>query len=480
MSNVERKPSTLVALLAFLIPVGIILYGTAILKIGAILPLVLATIIACLFAAGSGYSWEELEKGMIDSISRVMVAILILIAVGMLIGVWILAGTIPTIVYWGLTLISPTTFLMTAFLLCVVASTATGTSFGTMGTVGVALLGVGQALGYPLPMVVGAIVSGAYFGDKMSPVSDSTNITASVCEVPLFPHIASMMWTTIPAAVVSALIYLFLGMSNTPEASASGNIPLILQAISGKFNTSLLTLLPPVLLMVLAYRRYPAIPLLMVCVAAGAIAAWLLQGAALKEILGSMMAGYKSTTGLKQVDVLLSRGGISSIMGTLVLLITGVAFGGVLEKMRALEVLIEAALRWAHNTGRLIVSVVVSCYIILLGTGSQMVAVIIPARAFAQTFKDRGINLRVLSRTCEDAGTIGCPLIPWSVHAFYILGVLGVSAYEYAPYAILNWIIPLFSIAYGYTGFAIWRTDGTSFRNKKEVNVEEKQKASVS
>ena len=471
METKERKPSFLIAVLAFLVPVSIVLYGTAVLKIGAILPLVVATVIACLFAAGTGYSWDEIEKGMIESISRVMVAVLILIAVGMLIGVWMLAGTIPTIVYWGLTLISPATFLMTAYLLNIVASTATGTSFGTMGTVGVALLGVGQALGYPLPMVVGAIVSGAYFGDKMSPVSDSTNITASVCEVPLFPHIGSMMWTTIPAAVAAAIIYLFMGMSYSAEAVVSSNIPQILQAISGKFNISLLTLLPPALLMILAYRRYPAIPLLMVCVGTGAVAAWLLQGAGMKEILNSMMAGYKSATGLKQVDALLSRGGISSIMGTLVLLVTGVAFGGVLEKMRALEVLIEAALRWAHNTGRLIVSVVVSCYIILLGTGSQMVAVIIPGRAFAQTFKDRGIHLRVLSRTCEDAGTIGCPLIPWSVHAFYIMGILGVSAYEYAPYAILNWLVPVFSILFGYTGIAIWRTDGSSVRNPQGADV---------
>ena len=471
MEKQERKPGFLIAVLAFLVPVGIVLYGTAVLKIGAILPLVVATVVACLFAAGTGYLWEEIENGMIESISRVMVAVLILIAVGMLIGVWILAGTIPTIVYWGLTLISPATFLMTAYLLNIVASTATGTSFGTMGTVGVALLGVGQALGYPLPMVVGAIVSGAYFGDKMSPVSDSTNITASVCEVPLFPHIGSMMWTTIPAAVASAIIYLFMGMSYSAEAVVSSNIPQILQAISGKFNISLLTLLPPALLMILAYRRYPAIPLLMVCVGAGAVAAWLLQGAGIKEILNSMMTGYKSATGLKQVDALLSRGGISSIMGTLVLLVTGVAFGGVLEKMRALEVLIEAALRWAHNTGRLIVSVVVSCYIILLGTGSQMVAVIIPGRAFAQTFKDRGIHLRVLSRTCEDAGTIGCPLIPWSVHAFYIMGILGVSAYEYAPYAILNWLVPVFSILFGYTGIAVWRTDGSSIRKPQGADV---------
>ena len=465
MNEAARKPSTLYALISFLVPVSIILYGTAILKVGAILPLVVATIIACLFALKLGYSWDEMQQGMFDSISRVMIAILILIVVGMLIGVWILAGTIPTIIYWGLKLISPTSFLMTTFLICVVASTATGTSFGTMGTVGVALLGVGQALGFPLPMVVGAIVSGAYFGDKMSPVSDSTNIAASVCEVDLFSHISSMMWTTIPAAVVSALIYLFLGMQHGVEGAAAGNIPLILKTLEGQFNLSLLTLVPPLVLMVFAYRRMPAVPLLILCVGVGILTAVLLQGADVKPIAQSLMGGYASKSGVKQIDALLSRGGISSIMGTLVLLISGVAFGGVLEKMRTLEALIDATLRWAQTTGRLILSVIVSSYIILFGTGSQMVAIIIPARAFAQAFKDRNIHLRVLSRTCEDVGTIGCPLIPWSVHAFYILGVLGVSAYEYAPYALLNWIVPLFSIAYGYTGFAIWKTDGSSVRN---------------
>ncbi len=461
----RRKPSLGLALVAFIIPVAIILYGTAIMKIGAILPLVIATAIACVFALAVGYSWDEVEKGMMESISRVLIAVLILIAVGMLIGVWILSGTIPFIIYWGLTLISPSTFLLTTFIICLIASTATGTSFGTMGTVGVALVGVGQALGYPLPMVVGAIVSGAYFGDKMSPVSDSTNITASVCEVPLFPHIASMLWTTVPAAVVACIVYTIMGMQHVGSAEAASSIPIIIETLKSKFNLSLWTLLPPVLLMFLAYRRYPAIPLLMACVAMGAVLAWLLQGAELKAIMNSMMAGYKSTTGMKQIDGLLSRGGISSIMGTLVLLIAGVAFGGVLEKMRALEVIIEAAMKWAHNTGRLVVSVIVSCYTILLGTGSQMVAVIIPARAFLPTFRARGVDARVLSRTCEDAGTIGCPLIPWSVHAFYIMGVLDVSAYEYAPYAILNWVVPIFSIGLAYAGIAVWRTD-----EKKEAS----------
>lgn len=460
MDKINKKPSVGIALLSFFIPVMIILYSTVILKIGAILPLIIATIVTCMFAKKIGYSWDEMQQGIFESISRVIIAILILIAVGMLVGVWMLSGTIPSIIYWGLSLISPNTFLMTAFLLCIIASTATGTSFGTIGTVGVALLGVGQILGYPLPMVVGAIVSGAYFGDKMSPVSDSTNITASVCEVGLFSHIESMLWTTIPAAVVSAIIYLLMGIHFIHAETAVGNIPNILSTLSANFNLSLWTLLPPALLMFFAYRKMPAVPLLMLCVAVGALEAWLLQGASLKEMIQTLMAGYKANTGIKQVDVLLSRGGINSIMSTLVLLLAGVSFGGVLEKMRTLEVLMEVFLKWANSTGRLIVSVIVCCYLILLGTGSQMVAVIIPGRAFTSVFKSRNLHLRVLSRTCEDGGTIGCPLIPWSVHAFYIMGVLGVSAYEFAPYAILNWIVPIFSVILGYTGIGIWNADG--------------------
>lgn len=462
------KPTVGMALLAFLVPVFVILYGSAFLKLPAVLPLIAVTILVCLFGKYQGYSWGELQSGMFESISKVLVAILLLIEVGMLIGVWILAGTIPTIIYWGLELISPSGFLATSFILCIIASTMTGTSFGTMGTVGIALLGVGQALGYPTPLIVGAIVSGAYFGDKMSPVSSSTNITASICEVELFSHIGSMMWTTIPAAVVTAGIYLFLGMHYTGTVTAS-NIPQILQALGTTFNLSLITLIPPILLLILAYRRYPAIPIIIVCIAAGAIVAWGLQGQDAKHICDSMVAGYTGKTGLKQLDSLLSRGGINSITSTIMLLIAAVSFGGALEKTRVLEVLVEVTLKWARNTGRLIVAVLLSSYIMLVGTGSQMVTVIIPGRAFAPVFRARGIHLRVLSRSVEDAGIIAAPLVPWSVHAFYILGVLGVSAYDYAPYAFMCWIVPLFSIFFGYTGIAIWREDGSSIRSGPKI-----------
>lgn len=449
----------------FLVPIGFILYGTAFLKMPPILPLLVANSIACLFGKYLGYTWTELQQAMLDSVARVLPAIILLIEIGMLIGVWILSGTIPMIIYWGLALLSPAAFLTTTFILCVMASTMTGTSFGTMGTMGIALLGVGQALGYPLPLIVGAIVSGSYFGDKMSPVSSSTYIASSICEVELFTHIGSMMWTTIPAAVLTAGIYAVIGMQYS-SAAVSCNIPLILSALQTGFTLSLWTIVPPLLLLLLAYRRYPAIPIVMLCIIVGGEAACLLEHQSLASISDAMVNGYTAHTGIKQLDSLLSRGGISSITNTIMLLIAAVAFGGVLEKTRILEIMVGAIVGWANNTGRLIVAVLAAGYIMLIGTGSQMVTIIIPGRAFAPVFKERRIHLRVLSRTVEDGGVIAAPLVPWSVHAFYIFGILGVSAYDYAPYAIMCWLVPIFSIVFGYSGIAIWREDDSSVKLK--------------
>ncbi len=465
-----RKPTLVEAMVAFVIPVLVVLYGTVIAKLPAIIPLLAAAVIASLFGIYFGYTWADLQKGIFDSVSRINVAIFILLLVGALIGVWILAGTIPTIIYWGLKLISPSAFLATSYLLCIIASVMTGSSFGTMGTLGIALLGIGQTLGYPLPLVVGAIVSGSYFGDKMSPTSSSTNIASSVCEVDLFTHIGSMMWTTIPAAVVSVIFYALMGMHYSGIITA-GNIPLILQTIKSTFNLSLWTLIPPIGLLILAYRRFPAVPLLAVCIAAGAILAWLLQGKTMLAIGNSMVAGYVGKSTLPALDNLLNRGGINSTQGTIMLLISAVTLGGILETTKVLEVLVEATLKWAKNTGRLIIAVLFASYLMTIGTGSQSVAMIIPGRAYASVFKERGLNMKVLSRTVEDGGCLATPLIPWSVHGFYILGILGISAWKYAPYAIFNWIVPVFSIIYGYTGFAVWRTDNTPLRKPPATGV---------
>ncbi len=469
MAMEERKPSLLWAILTLVLPVSIILYGTVGLGIRPpVLPLLGAIALASVMCLFIGFKWEELQQGMFDALGRIQIAIAILVLVGMIISAWIASGTIPAIVYWGLKLIAPQHFLLSVMVLCSVASIATGTSFGTMGTLGVAFLGMGQALGFPAAMTVGAIVSGAYIGDKMSPISDSTNITASICEVPLFTHIASMMWTTIPAFICAAGLYAVIGSSHMQgNAVPLDNITLLLTQLDATFNLSAVALVPPVIMIVFAYLRFPALPTMFLCFIS-AVAIAMFEGVGMKEMAKILTTGYVSTSGVEQLDKLLTRGGIMSIMPTVLLLCSGVAFGGILEKANVLKVLLDAMLKGAQSTARLVFSVLVSGYIILFATGSQMLAVIVPGRAFLAPFKKANISSAVLSRTCEDAGTIGCPLIPWSVHAFYILGVLGVSAYDFAFYSFLNWLVPLFSMLCAITGIGIWRQDNTPVRAPKQ------------
>lgn len=462
-----KNPPLLWAMVCFFLPIGVILYGTVWLAVRPpVLPLIAAVALAAILCRISGSRWEQMQEGMFVALSRIQIAVAILVLVGMLISSWLLSGTIPAIIYWGLKLIAPEHFLLSALLLASVASIATGSSFGTMGTLGVALLGIGTAMGYPPGMTVGAIVSGAYIGDKMSPVSDSTNITASICEVPLFSHILSMCWTTIPAFVAAAIAYSFLGGHAAHGSESLASLTSVLVGLENTFSMSWAAFIPPVLMIVLAYMRFPVIPIMFLCVVSALILAGI-EGTTLTQMTKALTSGYASATGNTELDSLLSRGGILSIMPTVLLLCSGVALGGILESTGVLDTLLKAMLKGARSTFRLVLSTLIASYVILLGTGSQMLAVIVPGRAFIKPFEEADINLRVLSRTCEDGGTIGCPLIPWSVHAFYIMGILGVSALEFGPYAFLNWMVPIFSLLCAATGIGIWRKDGTPVRGKK-------------
>lgn len=471
MEKQGKKPSLGWALLSLVLPVAMILYGTLVVGVRPpVLPLLGAVALASIMAMKTGYRWETLQDGMFEALGRIQIAIAILAMVGMIIAAWLASGTIPAIIYWGLKLIAPEYFLLSAMVLCAVASVATGTSFGTMGTIGVALLGVGQALGYPACMTVGAIVSGAYLGDKMSPVSDSTNITASVCEVSLFDHVVSMLWTTVPAFIVAGIAYAVIGNSFAGSQSISlASLDAILAGLEANFDLGVAAFIPPVLMIVLAYRRFPVLPVMFVCLISAIVLA-VMEGVPFNDLAKMLTSGYISKTGIAELDPLLSRGGLMSIMPTVLLLCSGMAFGGILESSRVLEVILEAILKGAKSAFRLVASALAAAYLINFGTGSQMLAVIVPGRAFLESFRKADISPLVLSRTCEDAGTIGCPLVPWSVHAFYITGVLGVSAYEFIPYAFLNWFVPIFSLLCALTGFGIWRLNGVSVRKKVREN----------
>ena len=399
--NDKKTVSFGMALAIIFLPILVILLGGLVLRVGFLVPLMLATITASLLSIMAGFTWKEVEACIVNGVHRIIIVTCILFLVGTLIGVWIQAGVIPLFLYWGLKLLSPSMFLVSTVLICAVFSLMTGTSFGTIGTAGLALLGVGEALGFPTGLTAGAIVSGAYFGDKMSPVTD---------------------------------------------------------ALSANFNRSFLLALPPIVLVALAIRGIPPLPTLVIAILVGVVCAFVIQdGMTVKGMFKAATDGYVSQTGHPLVDKILSRGGLTSMSFVVFLLLIAMTLGGILEGTGALGVVVDRMTRSVTSPGGLILATLVSCYLMTIGTGNGMLSIIVPARAFEKKFRDMGIQSRVLSRTLEDAVTLGIALVPYSMAAFFIVGVLKIDAMQYIPYAFVNWIVPIFSLTYGFTGFAIWK-----------------------
>lgn len=454
--RVSRAPEFWEALTALTVIFLVIIIGLK-LNTGLTAPLIAGAFIAGFFGVYLGYQWQDLQSGMIEGIANALPCIMILMLVGLLIGIWIIGGTVPVMIYYGLQLLSPKMFLPASFILCCIVSVATGTSWGTIGTMGLALIGIGQGLNIPLSIVAGAIVSGAYFGDKMSPLSDTTNVAPAMAGAGLFEHIGSMLYTTVPATIISIILYTFLGFSGSGGSVNTDVVNSILGTLGSSFNISILTLVPPILVILMSIKRVPAIPALATAVIFSMIWGMFTQDVKFSAIVSVAVNGYASDTGVKAVDVLLSRGGLNSMMGIISMVLLASGLGGILEKTGILTVIINKLLKKVKSTGSLILSVLISCYAILLVSGNAMLAIILPGRTFKDAFAERKIHPSVLSRTLEDAATIGAALIPWSAAGLYIYGILDVPVLSYAPYAFLNWIVPIFSIIFAYTGFAIFK-----------------------
>lgn len=458
------------ALTLFFVPIAIILYGIIIKHIAPpAVPLFLAVFTAALLAKLMGIPWNVLQKGMFDALSRSQIALHIIILVGAMIGIWLHCGTIGMVLYWGLKIISAEWFLVTSFISTAIAAIMTGTSFGCIGTVGVAFYGIGTALGYSDGMILGPIISGAMLGDKMSPVSDTTNIAASNCETDLFDHIGSMMYTTVPASIVACILFAVIAHPIQSGSEAFTEVNTILATLEQHSNLSVITLLPPVVLFTLAWKRFPVIPTLVLSILAGVLVA-LIDGESADSLIKTATSGYVSDTGVKSVDSLLSRGGMLSVLPTLLLFIPSLSFGGILEASGVFATLISHILKWTQNLVMLIFSTLFMAFCILIGTGNMMVASIITGRAFADTYKKRNIHAKVLSRTCEDSATVLSMLIPWSVPAFFVMGVLGVSAWDYMYYSYFNIFCPIFAIINGATKFGIWDLSGKPLWKKSKNN----------
>ena len=385
--------------------------------------------------------------------------LLILLSVGMMVGIWIIGGTVPTLLYYGLKICSPNIIVPLAFVLCAITSLFTGTSFGSIATMGLALFGVGTSMGISAPLMAGAVCSGAFFGDKMSPLSDTTNVAADMSGTPLYDHIGSMMYTTVPATVICLVLYTVLGIRNASANADLSNIELILDTLGANFNISVVALVPAVLVLLTSALKVPAVPAMLGCTAVSGVFACLLQKISLSAMLGAAMNGFSSDTGVAMVDKILSRGGMTSMYSTVAIIILSATMGAVLEKSGVIDSLVNnVLLKAVHKPCGLILSTMVYCYSLLLISGHQVMPIILGGRTFRPAYDRMGIQSKVLSRTLEDTCTIGAPMVPWGTTCAYMFSVLGIGI-AYIPYAFLCYIVPLFAILYACTGWFVWHKE---------------------
>lgn len=458
------RPTLAISLIPAVALVGLLFVSIALLEASGHIPLIAAASVAALTAVwGLGQPWRELEAGLIESIKHALPAILILMAVGLLIGAWIASGVVPLLIYYGLKILAPSYFLAATCLVCGVVSLATGSSWSTAATIGLALIGVGQALGVDPAMTAGSVVSGAYFGDKLSPLSDTTNLASGAAGADLFEHIRHMLWTTLPALSVSVAVYLWLGLGAAAVSESAPEYVEMVTTLEAGFDLSPWLLTAPAVVLLLIARKTAPLPALIAGTATGSVLLLIFQPQNAPDGIASVLAvlygGFTSETGVTAVDELLSRGGLTSMMDTIALILCAFSFGGVMEASGMLGRLTEAVLETAKSAGALIAAVVASGLGLNVFGGDQYLAVVLPGRMYKEAFADRGLAAKNLSRAVEDSATMTSALVPWNTCGAYMATVLGVGTLAYAPFAFLNLLTPLITLTYGFTGWTIVRRE---------------------
>ena len=426
--------------------------------------LLVCSFITVLLAMAYGTTWQEVADAVSEKIGKSIMAIFIFVFVGMIIGTWMLSGTIPMLIYYGLKLLSPELFLVCAFIITTIVSVCTGTSFGSVGTVGLALIGVASGLGVSLPAAAGAIISGAYFGDKMSPLSDTTNLAPVAAGTTLFEHIGHMFYTTIPATIVCLIVYFIAGRSDAivAEGGTMGALEMI-GGLEATFNFNILLLLPLVIVLVGSALGKPTIPVMFAASVVAAVLAMIFQGASLASTITaafggmnvSMLPGVDPEAVPAAIKSLVTRGGMNSMMTTVLKVLCAFLFAGAMTAAGFMEVILAKLRTFVHSDGTLILVTVIATLIVALVVGNAYIPILLCGELFKDAFAERNLDAKNLSRTLEDAGTCSIPLVPWSAGGAYMSSTLGVATFDYAPWAIFNYAGFLFAILWGFTGFGI-------------------------
>lgn len=483
MTETKREPSLLQASIPILFLIvslafNVRVFGDAALDGSNQIILIISGAVAAIVAAKIGFSWKEIQSSIARSINAAMPSILILLVIGCVAGSWLISGVVPAMIYYGLLILNPTIFLFAACIVCALVSLATGSSWTTAATVGIALIGIGQTLGINEGMVAGAIISGAYFGDKMSPMSDTTNLAPAMAGTDLFTHIRYMMITTFPSMALTLIIFLCIGFLND---YSSGSIATeeVLLAITSKFDINGWLMIIPAFVIFLIVKKVPALPALMAGTFAAVIFALIFQQKVILEVaaydgsywtqifVGSMKSLYGSvgvTTSNEMVNELLSSGGMQGMLKTVWLIISAMIFGGIMEGTGLLKRVVKEIMKLVKSTGSLIASTALTSGFFNVAASDQYLAIVVPGRMYAPAFKEKGLAPENLSRTLEDSGTVTSVLVPWNTCGAYHANVLGVSTGTYLPYCFFNIISPVMTIFFGYLNYKI-----RHLTNEKEI-----------
>lgn len=433
--------------------------------------LLLAAALAGIIAKRLGVRWSNILEKIVNTIGAAVPSILILLLIGSLAGTWMISGVVPVMIYYGLNIISPKLFLFTAVVVAAIVSVATGSSWSTIATIGVALLGIGKALGMNEAVVAGAIISGAYFGDKISPLSDTTNLAPAMAGTDLFTHIRYMMYTTTPSLLITLIIFMVIGF-NSDFTGTAGNIEAVKSAIEETFNTSPFLLLVPLILLTIIILKLPPLPSLLAGTLLGGIFAIIFQPEIINDVAGitgnylkasyisvmqSMFGDVSLITSNTNVNELLGTSGMRGMLDTVWLILSAMVFGGVMESAGLLRRISKPIVKYAKNTGGLVASTVVTCLFFNTTASDQYIAIVVPGRMYRKTFEEKGLKPEVLSRTLEDSGTMTSVLIPWNTCGATQSRVLGVATVDYIPYTFFNLISPVMTIIFAYFNIRIRR-----------------------
>ncbi|MDD4751370.1 MAG: Na+/H+ antiporter NhaC [Synergistaceae bacterium] len=485
-----RKPSLALTLALFLTVAAMIAASVLVWEVDIHITLILGAMLTiAIGVAVLKYDYATIEKGIIDGIMTGMQACLILYTVGPLIGTWILSGVVPTMIYYGLAILNPSIFLFATLLICSVVSLSTGTSWGTSGTVGIALMGIALGLGIPAPLTAGVVISGAYFGDKMSPLSDTTNLAPAVAGTDLFQHIRAMVWTTGPTYIIVAVITIVIGFRYAGGELDAAKIAAIQSLMKAEFWINPIALLAPLVVIGLSAMRKPALPSLWAGIFVAIVIA-LVNGSGIGDILNIMQYGYSPTVSAtiagagedaaalaaalaesnitvapaialeaaNDIVKLMERGGLQSMNWTISLIICAFTFGFAMDTCGFLKVMLEAIMKPIKSVGGMITATIMSCLVCDIFLGDQYLSIAMPGTMFRSAYEEKGLHPRMLSRSLEDSGTLLSVLIPWNTCGAYHTTVLGVPTLEYAPYAFLNYLNPIVAILLTYMGIGVaWK-----------------------